>query len=100
MLEQFNQRRYSFFDILVLPTVGLFDQLCKFCISYCGMLIEEVGVATKAPFIKSAFLSSIVKSCTVRLNQNAVELCMELLENLTIDLNWYSKCPIFEIVSY
>lgn len=81
MLEQFNQRRYPYFVILMLQ--AQFGQLCEFCISLNEVLVEKTCIATRNPFIKGAFLSNIDKSCAVRFERSIIKRLKKLFENLT-----------------
>jgi hypothetical protein len=103
MCKRFNQRQHSIFAILVILVTrkaSSFAQLCKFCISLCVIADEKVHVTLKSLFIKGAFLSSIVKSHTVRFDRDIAERIATLFENLTLVLSLYQSDSFFEIVSY
>jgi hypothetical protein len=65
LLQQFNQRWHSIFAILVLQKASSFNQLCGFCISSCEMLVRRTAQSSRKPFVKGAFISSIVESSIV-----------------------------------
>nr|RNJ66068.1 MAG: hypothetical protein EDM05_27810 [Leptolyngbya sp. IPPAS B-1204] len=102
MFRRFNQRQRSIFAILIILVprkASSFAQLCKFCIPFGVIADGKMYTTLKSLFIKGAFLSSIVKSHTVRFDRDMPSELMRF-ENLTLVLSLYQNDSLFEIVSY
>lgn len=81
LFQQFNQHQRSNFVTVVLQKANSFKQLCGFCISACGMLVRETAQSSAKPFVKGAFISSIVESAFIGVVRIIIKRFVQLFES-------------------
>jgi hypothetical protein len=94
LLQQFNQHQRSNFVIVVLQKANSFNRLCGFCISACEMSVRRTAQSSRKPFVKGAFISSIVESAFIGVVRSILKRFVQLLGSPNSGFNWYRCDPI------
>lgn len=97
LLQQFNQHWRSNFVILMLQRISSLNQLCGFCISFCEMLVRRTAQSSKKPFVKGAFISSIVESAFIGAVRSVAQRSVQPSGNSKSGFNVYRCDPIHVI---
>lgn len=94
LLQRFDQHQRSNFVILVLQKVSSFNQRCRFRIPFCKVLVRRTAQLLGEPFVKGAFITSIVESAFIgvfhRIPKGFVQ---QVSEHLKLGFNLYRCNP-------
>lgn len=91
LLQRFNQRQRYILVISVLQEAGVFDLLCRSCILHCEMLLKRTVKLFKKPFVKGAFISSIVESTFIRVYRGIATRLVQLFGNSALGFSPYPR---------